>query len=355
MKILHTSDLHLESPLTAHLPSGKVRERRAELFATLSTLIDEAVRLDAKIFIIAGDLFDTDRITKTARRRILSLIEGHPSISFFYLAGNHELDALLSGGERLPENLFTFGEGWTYFTAGDLTVAGRTETAPDMFDTLSLPEDKKNVVVLHGELRDRSDTGGIIGRRDAAGRNIDYLALGHYHSYSAEKIDSRCTAVYCGTPEGRGFDETGKKGFSLAVCDARGISHSFMRSAKRLLLEVEVDITDAHSAYEIELAVERSLLGVRPLDLLRVVLVGEHRLEARPDLAALTARFGDRYYCFEMKDKTRLRVSAADYENDKSLKGEFIRLVMGKDGMSASDKEEIIACGLAALLGEGDL
>lgn len=355
MKILHTSDLHIESPLTAHLPSEKVRERRAELFASFSTLIDEAVRLGAKIFIIAGDLFDTERITKTARRRILSLIEGHPSISFFYLAGNHELDALVRGGERLPKNLFTFGKEWTYFAAGELVIAGRTETAPDMFDTLSLPEDKKNVVVLHGELRDRSDVGGVIGRRDAAGRNIDYLALGHYHSYSAERIDSRCTAVYCGTPEGRGFDEVGEKGYSLAVCDTVGITHGFVRSAKRLLLELEADITSAHSAYGIELAVERVLLGVRSADLVRVVLVGEHYFGRRPDLAALTARFGDRYYCFEVKDKTRLRLSASDYENDKSLKGEFIRLVMGKEDLSVSDKEEIVACGLAALFGEGEL
>ena len=355
MKILHTSDLHLESPLSAHLPSGKVRERRAELFASLSSLIDEALRLNAKVFIIAGDLFDTERITKTARRRILSLFAGHPSISFFYLAGNHELDALLSGGERLPENLFTFGEGWTYFSAGELVIAGRTETTPDMFDTLSLDKDKKNIVVLHGELRERSDLDGVIGRRDAAGRNIDYLALGHYHSYSAEKIDERCTAVYCGTPEGRGFDELGEKGFSLAVSDAQGISHGFVRSAKRLLLEIEVDITDAADAYGIELAVERALLGVRSLDLVRVVLVGERSIELSPDTAALSARFGDRYYCFEVKDKTRLRLSASDYERDRSLKGEFIRLVMGKADLSLSDKEEIIACGLTALCGEGEL
>ena len=355
MKILHTSDLHLESPLTAHLPSGKVRERRAELFAAFSTLIDEAVRAGAELFIIAGDLFDTERITKTARRRILSLVAGNPTIFFLYLPGNHELDALLSGGERLPDNLFVFGEGWTYFTFGNLTVAGRTETAPDMFDTLSLEADRRNVVVLHGELRERSDLGGIIGRRDAAGRNIDYLALGHYHSYSADKIDERCTAVYCGTPEGRGFDEVGEKGFSLAVCDAHGISHGFVRSAKRLLLDIEVDITEANNTYLVLRAIESALIGVRSTDLVRVTLVGEHRLGERPDLLAITARFGERYYCFDIKDKTRLRVSFADYEKDRTLKGEFIRLVMGKDDLSDAEKEEIIDCGLTALYREGEL
>ncbi|MBR2965370.1 MAG: metallophosphoesterase [Clostridia bacterium] len=355
MKILHTSDLHLESPLTAHLSSDKVRERRAELFSSFSTLIDEAHRLGVRAFIIAGDLFDTERITKTARRRILSLIEGNSAISFFYLPGNHELDALTRGGERLPDNLFVFGEEWTYFSSGELVIAGRTETSPDMFETLSLAEDRKNVVVLHGELRERSDRGGVIGRRDAAGRGIDYLALGHYHSYSAEKIDERCTAVYCGTPEGRGFDELGEKGYSLAVSDHLGISHSFIRSAKRLLIEAEVDITGEDSTYSVECAVSAALVGVRPSDLVRVVLTGERRIDFRPDTAALSARFGDRYYCFEIKDKTRLRLSASDYEKDKTLKGEFIRLVMSKDEISAADKEEIIACGLTALYREGEL
>jgi len=145
MKIIHTSDLHIDSPLTTHLSSDKVRERRRELFSTFAAMIDECTRIEARIFIIAGDLFDSARVTKSSRARALGLIEKNSHISFFYLPGNHERTVLLDSGD-LPENLFVFGEGWTYFSSGDLVIAGRQTTSPDMFDTLSLPKEKKNIV-----------------------------------------------------------------------------------------------------------------------------------------------------------------------------------------------------------------
>ena len=352
MKIIHTSDLHIDSPLTARLPADKIRERRAELFSVLSSTIDEAMRRGARIIIIAGDLFDSDKITKTARRRALSIIGATKEISFFYLPGNHEEGALLSGEEEIPKNLLVFGNDWTYFSSGETVIAGRTTTSPNMFDTLSLPKGGTNIVVLHGELRDRSDIDGVIGRRDAAGKNIDYLALGHYHSYSSERIDDRCVAVYPGTPEGRGFDETGEKGFVLVEDAIGGLMHRFIPSARRLLHEVRADVSGASDLYVIEKRAEAALDGIRSSDLVRLVLVGTRRVGFNPDLAALSARFGDRYYFFEVKDETSLLISASDYEHDLSLKGEFIRLVMSDPSMSEKKKEDVISCGLAALLGE---
>ena len=41
-----------------------------------------------------------------------------------------------------------------------------------------------------------------------------------------------------------------------------------------------------------------------------------------------------------------------DYKNDKSLKGEFIRLVLSKEDLTQKQKEAIIECGLRALAGE---
>ena len=75
---------------------------------------------------------------------------------------------------------------------------------------------------LHGELKDKCSAPETIGIKEATGKNIDYLALGHYHSYSGAVIDERGSAVYSGTPEGRGFDEAGDKGFiMLNVSDKR--------------------------------------------------------------------------------------------------------------------------------------
>ena len=53
MKIIHTSDLHLNSPMTARLSADKVRDRKGELFTTFEKMVDEAVFQKASIFIIA--------------------------------------------------------------------------------------------------------------------------------------------------------------------------------------------------------------------------------------------------------------------------------------------------------------
>ena len=45
-------------------------------------------------------------------------------------------------------------------------------------------------------------------------------------------------------------------------------------------------------------------------------------------------------------------VSSDDYKNDKSLKGEFIRLVLSKDELGDDEKAAIIECGIRALAGD---
>ena len=64
------------------------------------------------------------------------------------------------------------------------------------------------------------------------------------------------------------------------------------------------------------------------------------------------ARFFRAYFYFEkVKDRTTLRVDYSDYEKDASLKGEFIRMVLGSE-LSQEQKAEVIRCGILALSGE---
>lgn len=57
------------------------------------------------------------------------------------------------------------------------------------------------------------------------------------------------------------------------------------------------------------------------------------------------------FYFEKVKDRTTLRVDYSDYEKDASLKGEFIRMVLGSE-LSQEQKAEVIRCGILALSGE---
>lgn len=348
MKLIHTSDVHLYSPLTTRLPSDKISERRAELTATLTRMINTASSEGVAAVIIAGDLFDSEKITAKQLDTALSMIESARGLMFYYLPGNHERDVLTKKAEQLPENLRIFGTGWTYFTIGNVTLAGRSETEPDMFDTLDLLPDDKNIVVLHGEVRDRSETGGVIGIRDAQNRNIDYMALGHYHTYSQQIIDRRGTAVYSGAPEGRGFDEEGVLGYSQLEINET-VEHRFIPFAKRTLHIRELDISGCTKTVDVLQKTAALISDIPKKDITRVVLTGERALDLRLDTRYVEDSFRDKLYYFEIKDKSRLSIKLDDYKYDKSLRGEFIRLCIADTSLSDLERERVIHCGLAAL------
>ena len=354
MKILHTSDLHLGSPLTSRLSQDKVRQRKGELMSNFERMIEEAVYQRVSVIIIAGDLFDTEKITKSTAERVIGAIERCPSIDFLYLSGNHEKDALAASGISLPENLKLFGEDWTYFDYGEVAIVGRSEIAEGMFATLDLSYSKTNIVVLHGALADGRTGGEIIGKRELEGKHIDYLALGHYHSYSEHKIDDTGIAVYAGTPEGRGFDEVGKKGFVIIDADGRHARHTFHPFATRTLRIVDVDLTGAEGRTDVDKRVDASLASIPHTDLVRVRFCGRRSPELFPDEGAILARWQSAFFHFEIKDESSIRIDPEDYKYDRSLKGEFIRLVTAKTDLSDEEKDKIIRTGLAALMGEAD-
>ena len=352
MKILHTSDLHLDSPLTTRLDSKKVKERKSELLLSFKNLAEQAKKERAEGFIISGDLFDSEKIGKRTLRNVVDIITAYPDITFFYLTGNHEKDVLEKSMLPLPKNLRLFNDGWTYFKLGNVNVIGRCSTSKDMFAELNLNENERNILVLHGELRDRSDSGGIIGKKDAENLAVDYMALGHYHSYSKNEVSERCTAVYSGTPEGRGFDEIGDCGFVMIEADEKEVRHRFIKSALRTLHIEEIDVTDVESDVALLYKIESRLRTVPRADLVRIVLIGSRRLGKSFNTDAALASLGKAYYYIEIKDITRVKISPEEFKNDISLKGEFIRSVLDDGTLTDEEKEKVIMLGLEVLIEE---
>lgn len=352
MKILHTADLHLDSPLTTRLDSKKVKERKNELLLSFRNLAELANKESAEGFIIAGDLFDSEKIGKRTLRNVIDIISAYPKITFFYLTGNHEKDVLEKSMLPLPENLKLFDDEWTYFKLGDINVIGRCSTSKEMFSELALNENETNIVVLHGELRDRSDFGGVIGKRDAENLCIDYMALGHYHSYSQTKINNRCTAVYSGTAEGRGFDEIGDCGFVMIEANEKTTTHHFVKSALRMLHIEEIDVTDIESDVALLYKIEDRLKNIARNDLVRIVLVGSRKLGKSFNTEAALSSLGRFYYYIEIKDSTRVKISPDEFKNDISLKGEFIRSVLDDVTLTDEEKEQVIMLGLEVLIEE---
>lgn len=359
MKIIHCADLHLDSRMDTHLSKESAAERKAELLRTFSRMTEYAACSDVSAIIIAGDLFDKKSVSAAAKNTVYSAVKNNPDIIFFYLCGNHDTGAPFIKDDEIPPNLKLFDNGWTSYEIGSRILVTGTElgkTSPaDIYGRLSLDKNKINIVTLHGmenEYGKKSDA-EIIGFSELRNKNIDYLALGHIHSYKSGRLDARGIYCYSGCLEGRGFDECGKKGFVMLDIDEDNgtVSSEFIPFAYREFCDVRVDVSGCSDSAGIIAAVQAELSEIDDKNIVLITLCGEVGVECEKDERLIKKQLEDRFYFVRVKDKTKLKVDYASFKNDFSLKGEFVRCVEAAE-LSEDDKAAVIRYGIQALMGE---
>ncbi len=354
LRLIHCADLHLGSKMTAKLPKEKADERKAELRASFARMLDYAESAGVKGVIIAGDAFDSDRPLKQDKTYFYSVIRNHPAIDFFYLRGNHDREE--SYEELDLPNLKTFSAAWKSYCYGCVKISGTelcAENALSAYSSLTLKKDEKNIVVLHGELSNGAGRCGI-NLNKLRGKHIDYLALGHIHSYAEGSIDERGRYAFSGCLEGRGFDETGEKGFVLLETDETtpygGIKSRFIPWSTRVIREEKVDITGARDCFEACQRV-RAHIRAEKKDLCLIRVTGEIAFDNESLAADLEKYLAGAYYFLSVKDETARKFDLAALAGDLSLKGEFLRGVLNDSTLSEREKSKIISLGLKALSG----
>ena len=348
MKLIHTADLHLGSALDSRFPDDIAKQRRSEVLSTFGKIIDTARNEGARAILISGDLFDSDRPFKRDKQYFFSAVRQNPDLEFFYLRGNH--DVRESYDEELA-NLHTFSDKPTSYEIDGVVIMGIELTAGNcesFYTSLEPDREKTNILLLHGQLSDRTGD-GLIDPKRLRGRGIDYIALGHIHSFSVSYPDKDTTIAYPGTPEGRGFDECGEKG--VLLIDTEDIKNpTFIKTGRRTLHSVRVDLSGACDIYDAQRAI-RAAAKIPKTDLLRVELFGECAFDTTGIERALSDIMRDEYYFLSVKDRTRRAVSLKDFEEDLSLRAEFLREVLSSDE-DEEEKKKIIALGLRALSGD---
>ena len=353
MRLIHCSDLHLDSKMEANLSPQQARARSGELCAAFARMVRWARENEVRGILLAGDLFDTRRVSAKTADFVADTMKNAGDLQFFYLRGNHDASRDPFAGRTLPENLHRFGDAWTVYDFDGVTIAGLEldrENWERCYDGLKLDKDRVNIVMLHGQVSAQPGEEQVALPR-LRGKHIDYLALGHIHSFRRERLDDRGQWCYCGCLEGRGFDECGEKGFVLLDIDGGRVESQFVPFAARRLWEVRVDITDLTTITQLRQALESAATPIPAESMVKFTLVGSYTPETQKDLGLLTRLMGQQFWFARIKDESRFRMERASYEHDASLKGQFIRLVMASD-RAESDKARIICAGLQALAGE---
>lgn len=358
MKIIHCADIHADSKMESHFSREQATERRNEIINSFAYMVRYAKENGVRAIIIAGDLFDTkESQQKNIKRRIAGIIKENTEIDFLYLRGNHDESVEFATDEVLSNlKRFSLSE-WKCYSYGNVDIYGHEfgrSIPSSAYNQITPDSNKINIVVLHGQIAEYKTKEGapVISLPKLKNRDIDYIALGHIHDYKKDRLDSRGSWCYPGCLAGRGFDECGKKGFVLLDITDK-ISSEFIPISQREIHDVKVTLDGTMNYNDIMSAICEEVKDISSRDIVKVDLVGdiseETEIEENSYLADLNSRYG--FYFVRIKNSTKPMIDYEKYENDVSLKGEFIRLVKSQTDLSDEDKARVIVMGIRALAG----
>lgn len=353
MKILHCADIHLDSPMETHMTREQAATRNTEILKSFQRMTEYAVREKIRLVLIAGDFFDGERVTRRTVDGILDAVTSTPQIDYLYVSGNHDNWTNAFIDHEVPVNFKCFTDKWDTFTYDDVSVSSIEMTkanAEILYEQLPKQNNVINIVMLHGQTSTVSKVDNV-NLTLLKNKNIQYLALGHIHKYSWNQLDSNGIYCYPGCLEGRGFDECGKKGFVVLDTDTRKIEPTFVPFSSRELHHIEIDITGCINNTEIYNAMKKETQNIPKDDMVDFILVGTQDISTDFSVKYLYRLADSDFFFVKIKDNTKVEIDPKEYENDISLKGEFVRQVMASD-LSEERKIQIIRTGLEALSGE---
>ncbi|MCD7844754.1 MAG: DNA repair exonuclease [Oscillospiraceae bacterium] len=353
IRILHAADLHLDSPFQA-LGRERAAQRRAEQRSLLEQMAALAREEQADMALFAGDLFDSDSaFAETAR--LIEAVTADMAIPVFIAPGNHDWYGPRSPWARLRlgDNVHVFTEETIQcfpLPALKARVFGAAFTGQHRSPPLAdfVPPGKMpgvtDILVLHGEVGSPDSPYGAITEAELAACGMDYVALGHTHSYSGPRQAGSTVYAWPGCPEGRGFDETGQKGVILAEASPGGCHVTFRPLAGRRYEVLSVDVTDADPLAAVEAALDRDTAR----DIYRIRLTGQ--TDETPDRAALTRALEGRFFALELRDETSPRRDIWEGREQDSLRGLFLARLWNQY-QAAQEDEERARITLAAQFG----
>ncbi len=230
MRFLHVADVHLDTGFAGRSAEVRARLREASREA-FRNAVDVAIREDVHALLIAGDLFDGDRLSFQTERFLLEQAErlGDNGITVVYANGNHDPGASDVGPRRMewpkcvrvapdatPRRILVHDHGGD--SVGYVTAIGHAtgRVGEDLSRLLPRPSrDLPEVALLHTQVH--SSVGAEAHHRYAPSdltwlrhAGYDYWALGHVHV--RQELSEDPPIWYSGSLQGKSWADPGVRG-----------------------------------------------------------------------------------------------------------------------------------------------
>lgn len=242
-RFVHIADVHLESPFRSRDADIR-RKLREATYVAFDRAVQLAIDGEADALLIAGDLFDSDRLSFATERMLMEALRrlGEARIPVCYALGNHDSAALAASGHQFawPSHVERFntdiprtvdirrGE----MLVGRVTGVGHVSPMESRNLVASFPHvtDRSipHVGLVHAQVVGASGTESHqryapASRADFQGRGYAYWALGHVHQ--RQHVLDNPPVWYSGNLQGRHPNETGPKGALWVEIAANSQAH----------------------------------------------------------------------------------------------------------------------------------
>ncbi len=329
---VHTADVHLDTPFSAHFNPKQMQLRRREVMKTFQKIVQVAKEKD--FLFISGDLFDGRFVSSETVAFVKRCFEEIGGTKVFLAAGNHDPFSPGSVYQTTDwgENVYIFSTEGEYFDFSELKtrVHGRSFANDREEETLladfPVHPDWCNVMVLHGEIvADGGESAyNPIHKGDIEKSGMDYIALGHIHQASELLRLGTTRVAYPGVPEGRGFDEEGEKGFYVGVLDKNDVQLTWMPSAMRQCWHLSVDVTGMEDGLAIQTAITEAIKNAGGSEnIYKVLLVGKIS-DGIIQTDILKEELKDAAFYLDVIDETHPLIAVEELARENTLRGEFV-------------------------------
>lgn len=320
LKILHSADLHLDSPF-GQFPEDVRRELRQSLRSVPERLLQVSREEKCDLWLLAGDLFDGE-VTWESYRALYRVL-ADCGVPVFIAPGNHDYYGVHSvwTEKSWPENVHIFDGSLSCVELPELGCrvygAGyRTMDCEPLLQGFRAKEDGMyNLCVLHGDPVSGQSHYCPVTREQAASSELDYLALGHVHASGYFRA-GRTLCGWPGCPMGRGWDETGKKGLFVVTLDETARIRQIPLELPGFF-EWSVDASEGAAA-----ALEEKLPAAVSRNHYRITLTGL----ADVNLKKLQEQFAYLPY-LELKDRTEGHLDVWEDAKGDSLRGTYFSML----------------------------
>jgi DNA repair protein SbcD/Mre11 len=360
-RILHCADLHLDRAFVERDLARSATARRQALRDAFLRIVERARTCDA--LVVAGDLYEHEHVTGDTANM---LVHAFASLEcrVLLLPGNHDPHLPGSVYERTPwpanVHVFRRSEPEAVELTDGLVLWGVAYTGreldPAIVRPLRLPRDgRHHLLVLHAAVSAAfasADAGHCPltpGELDATGAHS--VLLGHFHRGAIDGI-----ACYPGSPEPLTAGERGMHAVQILELEESGIHRALEPIARLSFEELEIDVSGAASAAELEHRLAGEIASRRDAGrTLTATLVGEIDPACEVRTGELARRLGEGFAAIAIHDETQPAIDLEALAEQPTVEGRFaLRMLTCAAGEPARSDLYLDAAraGLRALAGQ---